>query len=78
MQSFLNTLDYFSDEYTEISLIHIDVVNTIASRFPLNLPLHPSSKVKSLRNKAKKAANLVSDSQLFHVFYLIPTASLAN
>ena len=38
MQSFLNTLDYFSDEYTEISLIHIDVVNTIASRFPLNLP----------------------------------------
>ncbi|CAI3261497.1 hypothetical protein CIRMBP1273_00152 [Enterococcus cecorum] len=38
MQSFLNTLDYFSDEYTEISLIHIDVVNMIASRFPLNLP----------------------------------------
>lgn len=38
MQSFLNTLDYFSDEYAEISLIHIDVVNTIASRFPLNLP----------------------------------------
>lgn len=38
MQSFLNTLDYFSDEYTEISLIHINVVNTIASRFPLNLP----------------------------------------
>lgn len=38
MQSLLNELDYNSDEHTRISNIHIDVVNAIASRFPLNLP----------------------------------------
>ena len=37
MESLLDELDYDSDEYTRISNIHIDVVNTIASRFPLNL-----------------------------------------
>ena len=31
-------LDYYSDEYAKISNIHIDVVNAISSRFPLNLP----------------------------------------
>lgn len=31
-------LDYESDEHTQIYNIHIDVVNAIASRFPLNLP----------------------------------------
>ncbi len=38
MQNLLNELDYNSDEYMRISNIHIDVVNAIASRFPLNLP----------------------------------------
>ena len=31
-------LDYDSDEHSHIYGIHIDVVNAIASRFPLNLP----------------------------------------
>ena len=38
MESLLDELDYDSDEHTRISNIHIDVVNAIASRFPLNLP----------------------------------------
>ena len=38
MESLLEELDYYSDEYTKISNIHIDVVNAISSRFPLNLP----------------------------------------
>lgn len=38
MQSKLNDIDYDSDEYLELDLKRIDVVNTISSRFPLNLP----------------------------------------
>lgn len=38
MQSLLNELDYCSEEHSRISLLHIDVVNAEASRFPLNLP----------------------------------------
>lgn len=38
MERMLDELDYDSDEHTQISNIHIDVVNAIASRFPLNLP----------------------------------------
>ncbi|MFC4284055.1 hypothetical protein ACFOZZ_08075 [Catenibacterium sp. GCM10023432] len=38
MESLLEELDYYSDEYAKISNIHIDVVNAISSRFPLNLP----------------------------------------
>lgn len=38
MESLLDELDYDSEEHTNISNIHIDVVNAIASRFPLNLP----------------------------------------
>lgn len=38
MESLLEELDYYSDEYVKISNIHIDVVNAISSRFPLNLP----------------------------------------
>ena len=38
MSSELNSLDYDSEEYLELDLQRIDVVNTIASRFPLNLP----------------------------------------
>ena len=34
----LNEMDYDSDEYLELDLKHIDIVNAIASRFPLNLP----------------------------------------
>lgn len=34
----LETMDYDSQEYLQLDLIRIDVVNTIASRFPLNLP----------------------------------------
>lgn len=37
MERMLDELDYDSDEHTQISNIHIDVVNVIASRFPLNL-----------------------------------------
>lgn len=38
MESLLEELDYYSDEYAKISNIHIDVVNAISSSFPLNLP----------------------------------------
>ncbi|MGN0503376.1 MAG: hypothetical protein ACI4HN_10655 [Ruminococcus sp.] len=38
MENLLDELDYNSDEHTKIYNIHIDVVNAIASRFPLNLP----------------------------------------
>jgi len=38
MERLLDELDYESEEHTQISNIHIDVVNAIASRFPLNLP----------------------------------------
>ena len=38
MESLLEKLDYYSGEYAKISNIHIDVVNVISSRFPLNLP----------------------------------------
>lgn len=34
----LDKLDYDSDEYLQLDLKRIDVVNAIASRFPLNLP----------------------------------------
>lgn len=37
MKSLLDELEYDSNEYTEIYSIHIDVVNVISSRFPLNL-----------------------------------------
>ena len=37
-ESLLEELDYYSDEYAKISNIHIDVVNAISSRFPLNFP----------------------------------------
>ena len=33
-----NELEYCSDEYNRIYGINIDVVNAIASRFPINLP----------------------------------------
>ena len=38
MRAQLDLLDYDSDEYLQLDLKRIDVVNTIASRFPLNLP----------------------------------------
>lgn len=38
MLSALDNIDYDSDEYLQLDLKRIDVVNTIASRFPLNLP----------------------------------------
>ena len=38
MMSELNSIDYDSDEYLRLDLKRIDVVNAIASRFPLNLP----------------------------------------
>ena len=38
MRSALDNIDYDSDEYLQLDLKRIDVVNTIASRFPLNLP----------------------------------------
>ena len=37
MSAELDTLDYDSDEYLQLDLRRIDVVNAIASRFPLNL-----------------------------------------
>ena len=40
MRSALDGMDYDSDEYLQLDLKRIDVVNTISSRFPLNLP-HP-------------------------------------
>lgn len=38
MERLMDELDYDSEEHTHIYGIHIDVVNAIASRFPLNLP----------------------------------------
>lgn len=38
MESELDEIDYDSDEYLQLDLTRIDVVNTICSRFPLNLP----------------------------------------
>lgn len=38
MESELDEMDYESDEYLQLDLTHIDVVNAIVSRFPLNLP----------------------------------------
>lgn len=38
MSSELNSLDYDSEDYLDLDLQRIDVVNTIASRFPINLP----------------------------------------
>ena len=38
MEAILNDMDYDSDEYLQLDLIKIDVVNTIVSRFPLKLP----------------------------------------
>ena len=38
MRAELDSLDYDSDEYLQLDLKRIDVVNAIASRFPLNLP----------------------------------------
>lgn len=38
METLLDELDYSSEEHSRIYGIHIDVVNAIASRFPLNLP----------------------------------------
>lgn len=38
MEALLDELDYDSEEYSKIYATHIDVVNAIASRFPLNLP----------------------------------------
>lgn len=38
MRSALDDMDYDSDEYLQLDLKRIDVVNAIASRFPLNLP----------------------------------------
>lgn len=38
MRSTLGSMDYDSDEYLQLDLKRIDVVNTISSRFPLNLP----------------------------------------
>jgi len=37
MSSELNSLDYDSEDYLDLDLQRIDVVNTIASRFPINL-----------------------------------------
>lgn len=38
MRAELDSMDYDSDEYLQLDLKRIDVVNAIASRFPLNLP----------------------------------------
>lgn len=38
MCSELDLMDYDSDEYLQLDLKRIDVVNAIASRFPINLP----------------------------------------
>lgn len=38
MRATLDNMDYDSDEYLQLDLKRIDVVNTISSRFPLNLP----------------------------------------
>ena len=38
MRDALDSMDYYSDEYLQLDLKRIDVVNAISSRFPLNLP----------------------------------------
>ena len=38
MEEALNDMDYDSDEYLQLDLVRIEVVNAIASRFPLKLP----------------------------------------
>lgn len=38
MRAERDSMDYDSDEYLQLDLKHIDVVNAISSRFPLNLP----------------------------------------
>ena len=38
MRAELDSMDYDSDEYLQLDLKRIDVVNAIASKFPLNLP----------------------------------------
>ena len=38
LSSYLDQLDYDSDEHTRLSNIQVDLVNAICSRFPLNLP----------------------------------------
>ena len=38
MLSALDDMNYDSEEYLQLDLIRIDVVNEISSRFPLNLP----------------------------------------
>ncbi|MBP3554170.1 MAG: hypothetical protein J6K63_00870 [Clostridia bacterium] len=38
MRSVLNDMDYDSEDYLQLDLKRIDIVNTISSRFPLNLP----------------------------------------
>ena len=38
MEKLDNEDKYFTDEYSRVSSLHIDVVNAIVSRFPVNLP----------------------------------------
>lgn len=38
MRAELDAMDYDSDEYLQLDLKRVDIVNAIASRFPLNLP----------------------------------------
>ena len=38
MRSELDQIDYDSDEYLQLDLKRIDIVNAITSRFPINLP----------------------------------------
>lgn len=38
LSSYLDQLDYDSDEHTRLWNIQVDLVNAICSRFPLNLP----------------------------------------
>lgn len=38
LSSYLDQLDYDSDEHTRLSNLQVDLVNAICSRFPLNLP----------------------------------------
>lgn len=38
MSDELDSMDYDSDEYLQLDLKPIDVVNAISNRFPLNLP----------------------------------------
>lgn len=38
LRGYLDQLDYDSDEHTRLFFIHGDLVEVIASRFPLHLP----------------------------------------